>query len=517
MVRIRWALALALVAIAVPALAGDSVGADVMRAVDQFVVTLQGDSFSAFDPIRDGGDVAQWRDAQTTMQRYRCITVSRATVRKTRREGARLVVELDVIGSGTMRGASARAAAIPLQWLLTLDTSADAPRFISAETKEAFVVRELLAALPRPPDTAAVLARDVDLVQVIRKLVYEAADPAYAKTGDVAMDWATGVAIEFGDRSAEAYCRALHATLEVMRQDFERARALATDALQIAVEVNDADTQVSALFPLAFSTSALDHPDAGLRLFHRAANLLPLADDPRPALRALHMASYYESVRGNFAGALSAAGRLAREAAIADWPEGVTMARFTLSVVHVELGEEAAAQDLLRRIAADTDQQGDVALATVARIDLAGSLIREGRTEEAEAILRVAVPQIGRLTAWDQPGAYLQLSHMARRRGTFEEAREFLRLLRDRHKAAGTLVPTEVLQAESQVAYASRDAAGALQAATRALEAYRTDAGPALPYASAWPLELLVARILRDAGKCGEAAEHLRQAIAIVE
>ncbi|HEX8617358.1 MAG TPA: hypothetical protein VF911_07220, partial [Thermoanaerobaculia bacterium] len=168
----RWAVALFLL-LSVQARGGASVAPAVSAAAGQFVATLQADSFNAFDPMRAGGDLAAWRDVQTAMQRFRCIVVAGATIRNVREDAGRVIVELDVIGSGTMRGAPARLAAIPLQWTLTRDLSGAAPRFLSAETRETIVVRELLAALPRRPDTATVLARGVNLPQLARQFAYE--------------------------------------------------------------------------------------------------------------------------------------------------------------------------------------------------------------------------------------------------------------------------------------------------------------------------------------------------------
>lgn len=518
MIRTCWVVLLAVLCVAGPARAGDRVA----KVVDEFVATLHEESFSAFDRVRGGGDIEQWRDVRTLMQRFRCIVVSNASIRAIGQEGGRTVVELDLIGSGTMRGASARTKAIPARWTLTLDTS-DAPdtvpRIVAAEVTESIVARELAAALPRPPDTTRLLARGLDLGRLARQLAYDVADPAYQDRGEPAMIWATNTAIELGDRSTEAYCRALHATLLAIQGDLARARASASEALRIAEEEHDADTQVAALFPLAFIASATAGQDARLRYFHRAADLLPLSDDPQPALRALHMASYYESLRGNFAAALNAAEKLSRESANASWPEGVTMARFTLAAVQQELGDEAAVQELCRRIIADTGRQGETALATAARIDLAGSLMRSGQREQAQEVIRMATPQIGRMASWDQPGAYLQLAAYARMDRDFDRARELLRTTREAYAASGaaSTVPPYVMQLESEIAYESGDLAGALTGATRALEAYRADDGGALPYASAWPIELLIARIFRDYGRCDETAEHLRQAIAIVE
>lgn len=516
MIRMCWAVLLVVLCGVAPARADHRVE----KVVDEFVATLHEESFSAFDRVRGGGNIEQWGDVRTLMQRFRCIVLSSAVIRSIGQEGGRTIVELDLVGTGTMRGASARTKAIPARWTLTLDTSGApgaVPRIVAAEMTESIVARELAAALPRPPDTTTLLARGLDLGRLARKLAYDVADPAYQDRGEPAMTWATNTAIELGDRSAEAYCRALHATLFVIRGDLERARASASEALRIAEEEHDADTQVAALFPLAFVASATAGQDAGLRYFHRAADLLPLSDDPQPALRALHMASYYESLRGNFAAALNAAEKLSRESAKAGWPEGVTMARFTLATVQQQLGDEAAVQELCRRIIADTERQGETGLATAARIGLAGSLMHSGQREQAQEIIRMATPQIGRMTSWDQPGAYVQLAAYAQMDRDFDRARELLRTARDAYAASGASVPPYVMQLESEIAYESGDLSGALSSAARALEAYQADNAGTLPYASAWPIELLMARIFRDYGHCDETAEHLRQAVAIVE
>lgn len=449
------------------------------------------------------------------LERHDCMVVERHRFTVVEESADRVRLQLDWIVHGRVTGLSRAEMVQPTwTWDLELTRQGEVWRIARADPRERAIAAEMLAA-PSDDDRRRILERHrgADWPRVLRFVAWSAAD---AVEHADALAFALSFAREMQHVETELYVMRLVALAHAQRRD-PAATALAQAALDEARRRGTPADVVHGLHFSGLTAWFLGDPTAARAAFRRAGAMVAEVDEPRAALRALHMDGVLAIDQADLYGAIAAA---EKELALAEqysWEEGVSNATSMLGSVYASMRQPKAAlpmflraRDLalrqhnrlyaayaLRQAASALHDLGDregairTARETLAlsigmgddtsvadtRAFLADLLASAGRHAEAEAVLREALPE-GEPLRWWHTNVLLARGGLRHTQGRYAEALADAELARDAIASGDTLV---------------------------------------LRQTASWRPDVLAGRVLRRLGRGDEARAMFASAVARIE
>lgn len=473
-----------------------------------FTRALAADDFPAFlDQFApDANDAYPWRSVREALELYDCIEID--SYRAERRENV-LVVTIDA--NAAVAGATRRANRFPRVWRLTFV----GPRLELAEMLETTLAREIAAekTAERRRELFHARSSDVDPRILIREIV----ETAIASHDQTVVQFAVECSREIGDLRTEAYCLRILSGLRRWGGDVQLTRDAADASLSVAMESGDLDALADGPFVTGIMAWIEDDADTGLSRLLQSAALIDYLDDPRIALKSLHMAGHIETRRGNHTAALLLGERNLVLSRKYGWLEGEMNAKFTQSISHWALGNARIGtpmrEDVLRLAKRRRDRRAEL----MALSNLADDSMQSGDYGSAVKFLNEAIA-IGTMSNDIRAAVRTALGVALTKLGRFGEAEAVLRESEavgrgDKQQATLTLV------ALSELRLAEGKAEEALRCSRDAIAIAATDdsAGGALSFFGSWESKLAEGRALRALGRRTEAAAAYREAIALIE
>lgn len=487
-----------------------------------FADALRADSFvAAHERLAvPGSDRTGWESFREVVDQYDCIVVHALSSSFTENADHTAAVELSIDATAVTSGTVHRAVHLPRFWVIQAVSTGSGWRITSADTRERVAARVVVAA---PEGTTRDVFEnhlaDLDFEHFAGEIIDVARQDG--EHGEPALRVAIDVAREIEDRKLETSALRGLAFLEWHSAVPTDMVSFAEEALAAARASGDPDAIALGLTIAGTASEVRGEADEAIRRYLAAGAMIEQLEDPRLAIRALHLAGFAELRRARFAPTVLLAQREADLSRRYGWLQGEVYALFLLSNVQGELGNRDITNHLLRRLIPLTRQLKDRTLEGMALSNSAMEQIAGGHPQGAPELIEQAIDLEKDVSPPEEfPTIYSMLAAalMANRRfeeaeRAFAKARNVPGLKPDPQREATVLVA----MSELRLRQGNPEAALALAREAAAIGATRETAGSDLFGFSPWGSRWAEARALRNLGRCDEAIAAYQDVLAAIE
>jgi CHAT domain-containing protein len=487
------------------------VRSEVAPLVTTFIETLRSGDPTRLAKSIDllSANVETFRDL---LESDRCATVDAYQYTVEQGKPGTVTVTVAVDGSAELRGRRHKVVRLPRRFVLTLVRNDDAWRLVGAEAGDRTIARTLWQA--RDDAARRAILATGDRTAILRAAA-ELASHVTCGPDEEVLQFAENEAARDDDLATVAWIHRMRSRYYLYSHDMRRAVKEARDGIQTATAAGDPDMLAETRFALGILSWLDGDTKSALAELARSAQYAPLADDPRPAVRALYMKSYILT-KHDLHAALAAADECSAVAAEYGSRRTAVDVLFLRAMQLEELADSASAARVYRTILGLAPALLSVDVEDNATVSLADSDAAQGNFREARTLLET-------ICAKTHPPTYalIALAKVLIRQGdddaaerrlrkAFEEA---LRSEQQREAAAILTYTAELRLLRHRDAEALQLAQEALVAAARP-ELTKNGGGEEF---AEWETRTVAARALRRLGRQDEAIAQLRRALEIIE
>ena len=464
-----------------------------------------------------------WKQLRHVIEKFDCISIPGHAVRVERLEEAELELLVSVEATALARGVTRAPIPFPRQWRIVAARSGDDWKLRSILPEEKVIARRLMALPELDEETFVAAAEGVSLERVLIEFLTDSALYADEEKGYARARLGGTIARKRGLTIAELVSILEEALVAFHHDKLPRAHETGERMMAFAEASQIPDARATALLPMGLFDWLSGRFDVALERYGTAAALIDDLDDPRAAMKALHMRAILLSNRGRFREVLTSAVAMGEAAERFGWLEGAFLSAILRTEAFAQLQDEQAARHFAVESLRVAERLRNEELITVSLSNLAVAERASGNAAAAAVLMRRILDRPGtdafdhtaRATLHADLAATLVEDH--RYAEAEAELRTALRITRE--KTVEKLMEGDLLQALAQLRLREGEPADALRIAEEADALVREFGARIGLYHRdvAWAIRSTLGSALRAAGRPLEAAEVLQSAIDLIE
>jgi CHAT domain-containing protein len=478
------------------------------RIAPAFVAALQRDDIRAFDAITVGGNAGgyYWDPVQQLFERAHDIAVDEWDVRVDPRSDAPALI-LRTRGTSRANGGPRRVLPLTRAWWIRVQQEGELWNVIEVTTLDQKIARDVHNGCRTLHD--ALTDPDVDPATLLPTIAFEA--PHFHGKGLAMARLSAAVARAYGETAAEAMALRYTSRADLMALELRAAIAPAAEALEIAQRTGDINLIAEARFGVAAAAWRNEQLATAVREYLAIERDIAALDDPSLALKGIYMAGSIERQRGRMRQGAALFQRLMEQSPVYGWHEGELAALAGIGNIALDLGQIEVALQHYRRNVQRAEELRQPRHAALARYNLALAHLELGELAAAESMVRSVITG-----PVDLPEAYVLLARVLVAQRRFDKAEEALqgnlRHAWPYNRAWALLILTGIRQHQQRWD-------DSIRLAEEAAALYHSEGGasPLFSPDEVWRTSLAIGRALHRLGRSEEGADALRDAVGEIE